>query len=235
VFIGIALVAVIPDNAVQVASDLAWGSAEAGGNARAFAGVAEQLVLAILVLPISVAAAVVAAIDAVHGRRPTLRRSLHLVRQRFLILIGALGIATIAIAVALVAIIPGIYLLVLWLFVAPAVVVEGRSIRDALGRSAELVRSAWWRVFVTFLIIRVLAGVVEALVVTPVARGLARLSYGPEVITVSVWRTAVEVLVEPFALAALALLYLDRRVRLEGAWPEPQARRAPAAAEPLTE
>jgi hypothetical protein len=175
------------------------------------------------------------AIDTVHGRRPTLRGSLDLVRERLAPLVGALGIATVGIAIGLVAIIPGVYLLIVWLFVAPAVVVEGRPIRSALGRSADLVRSAWWRVFVTFLVVRVLVGVAEAILVTPVSRALARLSYGPEVITVSVWRTVVGVLVEPFALAALALLYLDRRVRLEGAWPELEARPPPPTAEPLIE
>jgi hypothetical protein len=221
VFILVTLVAVVPQNAVQVASDLAWGSGDAGGSGRAFAGVAEQIVLAILVLPISIAAATVASIDAVDGRVPSTRRSLAAVGARFWILIGALAISTLVIAVAFVAIIPGVYLLILWLFVAPVVVVEGLGVRAALARSAELVRGGWWRVFAAFLLIRVLAGLLEALAVTPVARGVSGLSYAPEVLVGGAWRTVVQALIEPFALVALALLYLDRRVRLEGEWPEP--------------
>ena len=56
-------------------------------------------------------------------------------------------------------VIPGIFLTILWLFAAQAVVVEGHGVRASLRRSGELVRGAWWTVFapllMTVLLLRV--------------------------------------------------------------------------------
>jgi hypothetical protein len=44
-------------------------------------------------------------------------------------------------------VVPGLYLLTIWAVVAPVIVVERRSVFDALGRSRQLVRENGWPVF----------------------------------------------------------------------------------------
>jgi hypothetical protein len=62
-----------------------------------------------------------------------------------------------AIAIGFILIIPGLYLLTIWIAVIPAIVLEDRGIGESFGRSRELVRGNGWNVFgvivLTFLIL----------------------------------------------------------------------------------
>jgi Membrane domain of glycerophosphoryl diester phosphodiesterase len=55
-------------------------------------------------------------------------------------------------------VVPGLILFTRWSLAVPAVMLEGRSPRDALRRSAELVRGHGWSVFAIFLVVTVAAG-----------------------------------------------------------------------------
>ena len=54
-------------------------------------------------------------------------------------------------------IVPGLFLLTIWIAVIPAVVLENRGIGESFGRSRELVRGNGWNVFgviiLTFLLL----------------------------------------------------------------------------------
>jgi hypothetical protein len=63
-----------------------------------------------------------------------------------LILNGILFGIAVAIGLALL-IVPGLILITIWAVVAPAIVVEGKGVIDAFGRSRELVRGNGWNVF----------------------------------------------------------------------------------------
>jgi hypothetical protein len=71
-------------------------------------------------------------------------------------LLGAGILAGLGIAVGLVLlIVPGLVLLTWWSLIGPAIVLEGKGVMDAFGRSRELVRGYGWSVF-TVVILTVL-------------------------------------------------------------------------------
>lgn len=96
-------------------------------------------------------------------------------------------------------IIPGIYLLVRWVFVPVAVVARGAGIGGAFAESSRLVKGNWWRIFlyglVLFFMYIVLEGVALAL------RG------GLGVLIVA----AVQLLATPFLYAILIDMYINLR------------------------
>jgi hypothetical protein len=219
-FLLLALVTALPIGLVTMGIDLGYGNDDTS-TGRTLLAIGLQIVLAVLIAPISGAATTVATMDAVDGREPSAARALEIVGERFWPLVLTLTVATLGVAVGFMALfLPGVYLLVVWLFAGQAAVIERRPLRDSLLRSAELVRGGWWRCFATFLLVQVGAGLVSSLLVAPVARAADDLSYSSEVISVGLWRIVITTVVQPFVLIAIALLYLDRRVRQEGHWPE---------------
>jgi hypothetical protein len=83
--------------------------------------------------------------------------------------LGIVGIlAALGIAIGfLLLIVPGLVLWTWWLFVVPVVMLEGRNVTAAFGRSRELVRGNGWSVFgliVLTILILIAAGIVVGLV-----------------------------------------------------------------------
>jgi hypothetical protein len=64
-------------------------------------------------------------------------------------------------------IVPGVVLGTLLALSGVAVIVEGRSLFDAMGRSYELVRRHWWRVFGVLLAVGIMSLVLQSIVTTP--------------------------------------------------------------------
>lgn len=218
-FLALAAVTVIP---VGILSAIA-GNAASGQSDLTRAGVIIGIALipAVLLLPVSGAAISVAVVRRLQGDTVGVGASLERVGIRFWILFGALVLVTLGVIVGLFAlIIPGIFLAVLWLFAGQAVVIEGTGVTDALRRSQDLVRGSWWTVFVAYLLIQVVSGVaavalgiVGAAILTPFD-GTA-LAWGE-----GVWSTLTQLVVQPFTLIAIALLYADRVIRRDGRLPE---------------
>jgi hypothetical protein len=115
-------------------------------------------------------------------------------------------------------IVPGLYLLTIWIAVIPAIVLEDRGIGEAFGRSRELVRGNGWNVFgviVLTLLILIGVGIAIGLVLSPLDEWLASL------IQQLVWNT----IVTPFVVAVWTLVYyrLKGREETEAApAPEPE-------------
>lgn len=124
----------------------------------------------------------------------------------------------IGIAIGLVLlIIPGLYLLTIWVAVIPAIVLENRGIIDSFGRSRELVRGNGWNVFgVIVLTILLLIGIsiVVSLVLSPLDDWLSSL----------IGRFFTNVIVGPFVAVLWTLVYY----RLRGA-EQPEQAAAPAS------
>lgn len=100
-------------------------------------------------------------------------------------------------------IVPGLFLLTIWAVAAPAVVIEGRGVFDALGRSRELVRGNGWNVFGVIVIVFVLnigvgfvAGTIGAV--------------GGDAIRVLA-QFAANVLIAPFAGLTISVLFFTLR------------------------
>ena len=84
--------------------------------------------------------------------------------------------------------------------------IEGKGSIAALGRSMELVRGSWWRVFGI--------GVVFALILLATSKVVSELG---DIILIGLIVPAVAtVLVLPILLIGRTLVYLDLRVRKEG-------------------
>lgn len=109
-------------------------------------------------------------------------------------------------------IIPGIYLVVRFLFVPEAIVLERTGIWGAFSRSGQLVKGSWWRVFGIALLVFVITAVLSSAL-----GGVAgALLVSGHHVAGQVVAAIVTILVEPFEFGALILLYYDLRIRKEG-------------------
>ncbi len=103
------------------------------------------------------------------------------------------------------------YLLVIWIFLAQAVMLEGDTPISALGRSRFLVRGNWWRVFGI--------GIVYALIAIGIAIpigivvGILTLFSSPAALLIG---PVLFAFIFPVPYIGLTLLYMDIRVRNEG-------------------
>jgi hypothetical protein len=119
-----------------------------------------------------------------------------------------LGIA-IAIGLALL-IVPGLYLMTIWIAVIPAIVLEDRGIGEAFGRSRELVRGYGWNVFGTIVVtvlILIGVGIAVGLLLSPLVDWLASL----------IQQIVANTIVTPFVVAVWTLVYYRLKGREEGA------------------
>jgi hypothetical protein len=125
-----------------------------------------------------------------------------------------------AIAVGLLLlIVPGLYLMTIWIAVIPAIVLENRGIGESFGRSRELVRGYGWNVFgiiVLTILILLGVGITIGLILSPLAEWLASL----------VQQIVANTIVTPFVVAVWTLVYYRLKGREEAApadaAPEPE-------------
>jgi hypothetical protein len=120
-------------------------------------------------------------------------------------------LAAIMIGIGLILIIiPGIFLLVKFAFIDPVIMLERKGITEAFSRSWDLVRGSWWRVFGIGILVFILTVIAEGLLTAVL--GAALTQRGASVVGV-----LVGLVVQPFTMSALVLLYYDLRLRKEGA------------------
>jgi hypothetical protein len=217
-FIALAAVTVIP---VGLLSAFAGNAAAGQGDlARAGAILGIALIPAILLLPVSGAAITFAVVRRLRGTPVGVGASLERVGIRFWVLFGALALVTLGVFVGLFAlVIPGIFLAILWLFAGQAAVIDGTGVTDSLRRSQDLVRGGWWTVFAAFLLIQIVSGVASVALGIVGAGILAPLDGTAQSWGEGAWNIITQLLVQPFTLIAIALLYADRVIRRDGVLP----------------
>jgi hypothetical protein len=105
----------------------------------------------------------------------------------------------------------------IWLaFVFPVFVVENRAFFDAMGRSRELAKGNWRRIFLVWLIVILLSLIVgSALALFSVAL-FGPFPTGLQAVLAGIITGLAEALAVPIGLTAFVLLYFDIRVRKEG-------------------
>ena len=143
----------------------------------------------------------------------SIRDTVSRVRPRMNTLAVAGLLAAIGITIGLLLLIaPGLYLATLWALIVPAIVLEGRSVLEAFGRSRELVRGNGWNVFglivLTFLVLigaGIVIGILLALLLSPLPESLEQ--YVGDVVT--------NTLFAPFAALAFTLAYFRLREERE--------------------
>lgn len=217
-FLALTAVTVVPVGILSAVA--ATAATDQSDLARAGAILGIALIPALLLLPVSGAAVAIATVRRLGGDSIGVGAALERVGIRFWILFAALVLVTLGVIVGLFAlVIPGIFLGILWLFAGPAVVIEGKGITDSLRRSQDLVRGAWWTVFLAWLLIQVVTaiaqlaiGILGTAILTPL-EGTA-LAWGE-----GIWSTLTQLVVQPFGLIAIAILYADRVIRVDGRLP----------------
>ncbi|PZF80905.1 hypothetical protein [Jiangella anatolica] len=154
------------------------------------------------------------------------------------VLLLAVGLAAIggtAAGVLMVLLVVAAIPVTIWLYVryalsTPALMLEttsadgvSRPIRifESLRRSAALVRTSWWRVFAILLLIVIITFLIGQVVAVPFGvPSMLGTDAGDDPVTWYVLNTLAGMIsatiTAPFAAAATALLYIDRRIRREG-------------------
>lgn len=137
------------------------------------------------------------------------------------VLVGLAGVAAIPVT---------IWLYVRYALATPALMLEtttadgvARPIRvvESLRRSATLVRTSWWRVFAILLLILIITFLIGQVVAVPFGvPSMLGTNAADDPVTWYVLNTLAGMIsatiTAPFAAAATALLYIDRRIRREG-------------------
>lgn len=126
-------------------------------------------------------------------------------------------------------IVPGVVLGTLLALSGVAVIVEGRSLFDAMSRSYELVRRHWWRVFGVLLAVGIMSLVLQSIVTTPgqLVWLIRILRADPEAIVPladvalltglqNVLAAVAVAIVAPLTALVSTGLFIDLRVRREG-------------------
>jgi len=92
-----------------------------------------------------------------------------------------------------------IYLMIRWIFILPAALLEGLGPTATLSRSSGLVKKNWWRVLGIMLVVALISGAISAILgIIPVVGAIIG-----------------SILVTPIYTIATTLLYYDLRVRKE--------------------
>lgn len=112
-------------------------------------------------------------------------------------------------------VIPGIIVFVRLSFASTVLVVERKKGRKALGRSWNLAKGHFWRLFGALLLANIMAGVIASILAIP--GSLAGAAIGPQGWPLTALGDSLaSVLTTPFITLITVLLYFDLRIRKEG-------------------
>lgn len=139
-----------------------------------------------------------------------------------IVLIGLVA-PPLAILLGLVAVLVAFWLAVLFSLATPALVLERGTVFRSLGRSRDLVRGSWWRVFGISLLATLIVSIIAAIIALPFefigGGGSITEIKGSLVmyaIVSGIGTTIAVTITEPFAAGVTSLLYIDQRTRREG-------------------
>ena len=106
---------------------------------------------------------------------------------------------------------PAVLIYVWFAFAAQIVVLEDKRYGQALGRSRQLVKNSWWRVFGILALAAFLVNAASG-VLTAAAAGLT----GDNILVGVVVSSAIAIMIAPITALISALLYFDLRLRHDG-------------------
>ena len=184
------------------------------------------IVITQLIASVATGAAVVVISEAVLGTRISPGEALNRLNGRIWRLVGLSFLVSLLTLLGVVLlIIPGIYVAVLLSFATPVFVLERTRVGEALSRSAELVRGAWWRTFGIALLGGLVGGIISGIVQVPFTIFTANssqffstsdihISVTGEIV-LAVGRIIGGTISTPIIAGTIALMYVDRRIRRE--------------------
>ena len=217
-FLPLFAIALIPQIPNILAAALGAGDSVDDGTSVAFSSgdIVLTLIAFLLGIP-SAAAAIFCVGDVLTGRKVDIvscysRAVGVLVPTAVVTVIVLLALAASAILMLIIIGIPlFFYLLVIWFFALPAVVIEGKDGIAALKRSRELTLGSWWRLFGIGIVFTLL--VIAVAIPVGVLLGIASLA---SAVVIDVGSGVLAALLTPVFYAGSVLVYVDLRVRNEG-------------------
>jgi hypothetical protein len=221
VFAIIAFAVVVPVDVLiyGVAGEWLLTDPDWGDSLPVSAEAASWLAPWLVTTPLITAGHVHAVMDLGAGREPSPWRALAAAGRRLTPVAAVVTLAAIGSALGLILLIaPGVYLWARWFLSPQAVVAEDLGPVEGLGRSADLVRGQWWRIFRIALVISILAAVLAAVL------GVSLQAVGWTVENgwlVLVGQVISDAIALSFAALAGTLLYFDARARRSGPTREP--------------
>ncbi len=165
---------------------------------------------------------------AVLGNTTTLSEAWTQLRPRLLSLVAvSLLVFVLSFLGLFLCLLPGVFLYVMWWLAGPALILERGGVTTSMRRSWTLVRGSWWRTFLIVVLTVVLTAVIAGIVAVPFGfiGGFGQFTgSGTEIGTIStlslfgstLGAIVGGTLTAPFTAAVTVLLYIDRRMRLEG-------------------
>ena len=131
----------------------AWGQVIGRGNPlggmfAALGGLAQ-----VVTVPMLTCALIYGCARGLDGRPASMEECLRAGTSKWLPMLGLMIVSGFLTAIGLILlIVPGVLLLLRWWVAGPVLVLEGRGIAEAMGRSAALTRDRRWSIFLRFLI-----------------------------------------------------------------------------------
>lgn len=184
------------------------------------AGILLVVILGFVSTAIATAACFKAVTDAYLGGTPDWKASLrftmdHLGPLMWVTLLATLG----TLGGALLCILPGIWLGIIWSVVTPVLLTEEKRGTKALGRSFGLIQTRFWPacgvIAISYLIETVLSSAIGASVAVVTFTDVGRNVFLSQVLSGTAGAIAA-ILATPLRAAVIAVLYFDLRVRKEG-------------------
>jgi membrane-anchored glycerophosphoryl diester phosphodiesterase (GDPDase) len=221
--------AVVAQNVLGSAFESPFPSQETA-NQLVIVSVVFLAVQFLIVQPFLIAAVARAAADAYLGERVTIGRTYRFALSRLPAILWITILSSVLTIIGFILlIIPGIIIAIRLALAPPVFVVEDVRGTKAIGRSWRLTAGHTWRVLGT-LVLSGLIATIGASIITIPTEFIAQ-SMGPDGWLVSTFgSTLASVLIEPFSMLIVVLLYFDLRVRKEGYDIEVMARElAPAS------
>jgi hypothetical protein len=217
----IAAVAYIPALAVFVVALGIVSSSDSSGG-RTMRIVIESLLVVVSVVGsvLAVAACTRALSDIYLGHAPVPRAMLWHALRRLPALVGAGVLVAIGTIIGFIAlIVPGIWLLGVWIMTTPAVVIDELGPFAALNRSRNLVSGRWWAVvgatFVGAIAVGIVNQVLDAIVRAPFVHD-GHVSRTGVLVIYFVAASVAGIFLQPFSAAVSTVLFYDLRFRKEG-------------------
>ena len=166
------------------------------------------IVLAYFILYSLMLGALIQAITEQYTKQPIqITKAYAFAWHRLAVLLGAIALASItifAMAITIIGIPFAIYFVVRWFGVGQAVILEGKSPREALSRSSQLVRNTWWRVCGILVIMAFIVGALG---------GILGVTIG---LIPWIGQFLATILVTPIGVIGITILYYDLVFRKEG-------------------
>jgi hypothetical protein len=134
---------------------------------------------------------------------------------------GSAGIVILGIALSAAGL---VYVWPLFALAPAALVLERQPVGRSLGRSRELVRGNWWRVFLILTLAALIAGIVNGIISLPfglAGGGLTSIGgrtsevHFTQLVISGIGGLLASTISRPFSAGVAALLYIDRRMRAE--------------------